>query len=310
MAGGNDQEPKTITELINTFTSFLLVSIHTILYHRRLYPRTTFLTTRAYSYPVAQSRHPSVCQWITDAVDAVSTQLLRPKDDIFSPTGKGEVGGWVERVVLVIFSEDAEVIERYVFDVSGLPRVPAKEIDTTFVREQSQPTASATKAKGQFVEPDKVHMDLSTQFRATLAQMNNLSKRLTPLPRNCTFSLAIEMADDADPPVGHPQEQDWIAAEPSLQRTAGDKPGVERGGGRLFSSANGMEGALEGGWNDDSSGAASTQRGKDLIGSKTLPVRKVDAGEMVFEMWVEEGKAKKEAVERAKARPSSSAETE
>lgn len=292
MASNNDREPKTITELIHTFTSFLLVSIHTILYHRRLYPRATFLTTRAYHYPVAQSRHPSVCQWITDAVDAVSVQLLRPKDDIFSPTGKGEVGGWVERVVLVIFSDEAEVMERYVWDVRGLPRIPAKEVDTPIVREQ-QGTGTGTGtegAKSNFVDPDKVHMDLSTQFRATLAQMDRLGKSLTPLPQGCTFSLAIEMADDADPPVGHPQEQDWIAAEPSLQRTAA---------GRTM-----MEGAFEGGW-DDSSSASSGQRGRDLVGAKTVPVRKVDAGDMVFEMWVEEGKAKKAAIARAKKDQSS-----
>ncbi|MBE7181594.1 MAG: hypothetical protein INR71_10375, partial [Terriglobus roseus] len=105
----------TIAELTHKLTSFILVCIHTILYHRRLYPPATFLTTRAYDHPVAQSRHPAVCRWVRDAIAALDAQLLRPKD------GAAAAGGWVERAVLVVFSDAAEVMERYVFDLAGLP---------------------------------------------------------------------------------------------------------------------------------------------------------------------------------------------
>jgi mitotic spindle assembly checkpoint protein MAD2B len=36
------------------------------------------------------------------------------------------------------------------------------------------------------------------------------------------------------------------------------------------------------------------KRGEDLGGTQTTPIRAVDAGEMVFEMWIEEGRAKAE----------------
>ncbi|KAK4134560.1 DNA-binding protein [Trichocladium antarcticum] len=61
--------------LLTSFNSFLTVAIHNILYYRNIYPRTTFLSTRAYNLPVHQNRHPKVCAWIRDAVDAVAVQL-------------------------------------------------------------------------------------------------------------------------------------------------------------------------------------------------------------------------------------------
>ena len=59
------------------FTDFLTVAIHTILYERDIYPRTSFLSARKYNFPVKQSRHPSVCKWIQDAVAAVEVEMLK-----------------------------------------------------------------------------------------------------------------------------------------------------------------------------------------------------------------------------------------
>ncbi|SPQ25448.1 83b0174a-a88f-4346-b3a6-a05e0c190c65 [Thermothielavioides terrestris] len=61
--------------LLTSFNSFLTVAIHNILYYRDIYPRSTFLSTKAYNLPVHQNRHPKVCAWIRDAVDAVAAQL-------------------------------------------------------------------------------------------------------------------------------------------------------------------------------------------------------------------------------------------
>src|SRR5205823_4376726 len=114
-------QPKTILNnyqsLITTFTDFLVVAIHTILYERGLYPQETFLLTRAYNFPVRQNRHPLVCKWITDAVTAIHAQLLK---------------GTVRRVVFVIYSDQQEVLERFLFDVSGFPSVPENERLTEF----------------------------------------------------------------------------------------------------------------------------------------------------------------------------------
>ena len=73
----NGPQLKTFASLVTTFTSFLTVAIHTILYERGIYPASTFLSARKYNYPVRQNRHPKVCRWINDAVAAVEAELLK-----------------------------------------------------------------------------------------------------------------------------------------------------------------------------------------------------------------------------------------
>lgn len=63
--------------VVSTLSDFLTVAVHTILYERDIYPRTSFLSARKYNYPVRQNRHPKVCKWITDAVAAVEKELLK-----------------------------------------------------------------------------------------------------------------------------------------------------------------------------------------------------------------------------------------
>ena len=63
--------------LVLSFTEFFTVAIHTILYERNIYPRTSFLNARKYNYPVRQSRHPQVCKWIQDAIAAVQNEMLK-----------------------------------------------------------------------------------------------------------------------------------------------------------------------------------------------------------------------------------------
>ena len=77
------------------------------------------------------------------------------------------------------------------------------------------------------------------------------------LPENCTYTMAVELRDEADPPIGHPQP--WVPSEPGLQ--TGEKGGRET-------------------------------IGKDLGGVRSMPVRLVEAGDFVLEAWVEEGAAK------------------
>ena len=67
----------TYQAVVSAFSEFLIVAIHTILYERDIYPRTSFLSAKKYNYPVKQSRHPKVCQWIQDAVAAVEVEMLK-----------------------------------------------------------------------------------------------------------------------------------------------------------------------------------------------------------------------------------------
>ncbi len=68
------------------------------------------------------------------------------------------------------------------------------------------------------------------------------------------------------PAAQHPQP--WVPSEPNLQPASKRRPA----------------------------------RGRDIGGAGTTPVRSVEAGPLFFECWVEEGKAKQEALQ-AKPRP-------
>lgn len=217
--------------LISAFCDFLTVAIHTILFERHIYPPDSFLSVRKYNYAVRQSRHPKVCQWVTDAISAIETELLN---------------GTVARVVIPIFSPSQHPLERFVFDLTKFPSVPKEDINTPF--EQNMST-----------------VDVDEQFRAAMAKLRVCSSSLKPVPDGCTFTVAIELKDAADPPIGHPQP--WIPTQPSLQREV-----VVNHDGERY----------------------QRRRGEDLGGVQTTPVRAVDTGEMVFEMWIEEGRAKAE----------------
>lgn len=82
MAAYNAEAPilNTYQVVVSAFTDFLTVAIHTILYERDIYPRSSFLAARKFNCPVRQSRHPKVCQWIQDAVSAVEVEMLKVSD--------------------------------------------------------------------------------------------------------------------------------------------------------------------------------------------------------------------------------------
>lgn len=162
--------------LLTAFTDFLIVAIHTILFERGLYPPETFLLTRAYNFPVRQNRHPLVCKWILDAVSAVQEQMLK---------------GAVRRVVFVIYSDQQEVLERFLFDVERFPAVPEKEAYTEFESE------TGTDAE---VKVSKV--DVEEQLRATVRKLAYCGGKLGELPDGCTYTIAVELKDKANPPIG------------------------------------------------------------------------------------------------------------
>jgi mitotic spindle assembly checkpoint protein MAD2B len=218
-----EQEP-TFRTLVAAFAEFLTVAVHTILYERSIYPRTSFLTARRYNHPVRQSRHPKVCDWINDAITAVEAELLK---------------GVVDSVAVVIFSKDNKAMERFIFDASRFPAVPAEDLDTPLER---------TNEDGE--EMDVLpHIDMEEQFRATMSKLTNCQSALKPLPLGCTFTVAIELKPEGDAPVSHPQP--WVPAQPDKQKDGGA-----------------------------------------ALNFATIPVRKVEAGDMIFDTWIEEGQDK------------------
>ncbi|KAF4981327.1 hypothetical protein FZEAL_2860 [Fusarium zealandicum] len=209
--------------LLSSFTTFLTLTIHTLLYHRALYPATTFLTARALNLPVHQSRHPGLCAWINDAVSAVAAQLRR---------------GLVRRVALVVHAAKSfDVLERWVFDTDAFPVWGDDEVDAGDDDEGLNWT------------------DVNEALRGALRRFAHKAEMMPALPEGSTFTLAVELRDEAPAPIGHPQH--WIPSQPNLQ------PPTD----------------------------TSLNQGSSLGGQNTTPIRSVQAGPLFFECWIEESDA-------------------
>ncbi|KAI1079148.1 DNA-binding protein [Whalleya microplaca] len=253
--------PSQASHLLTSFTQFLTVCIHNILYYRAIYPAPTFLTSRAYNLPVHQSRHPKVCAWVRDAVDAVQAQLA---------------AGAVERLAVVLYDAQARVLERWMFDVAGFPAWngffrEAKGPRRREEDEEDQGQAGGGSGGGGRSDGgagsgtasgnanDKVNWtNVDEQLRAAVRRLAFAGEKMAPLPDGCTFTIAVELRGEGEAPIGHPQP--WIPTQPSLQTNSKD--------GR--------------------------PPGEDVGGARTTPLRAVEAGPLFFECWVEEGKAKEE----------------
>lgn len=252
--------PNTHSDLTLSLTSFLTVTIHQILFLRSVYPQATFLPVRAYNYPVQQSRHPKVCAWISDAATAIQTELMRSTTAAVS--------------VVIYSARTKQPLEKYTIDMSKMPRVAISDSHTPLERSGNAPGDPNQSATASNVST----VDLEAQFRAVLARLAPACARLTPLPPNgeCSFTVCIDLRDGAEAPAGVSKEnQAWIAAEP--KRDENDS-----------SNENGKEGS------DSSNKSEKTSRRR----AKTVPVRRVDAGEMKLEVWVEEAIGKFDELDR------------
>ncbi|KHN93779.1 REV7-like protein [Metarhizium album ARSEF 1941] len=221
--------PSQASALLGCFTNFLTVALHSILYHRKLYPEATFLTARAYNLPVHQSRHPGVCAWIRDAVAAVGAQV--------------RVGS-ARQVSLVIHAPASfDVVERWIFDLQSFPATWGDK-DTS----SGPPLDPAT------ADEAVNWTDVNEALRGALSRIAHVGQSRPRLPDGCTFTIGIELRDQALPPIQHPQL--WIPAQPHLQTASESRP----------------------------------ELGRALGGTATAPIRSVRAGPLFFECWVEQGK--------------------
>ncbi|KAK7403982.1 hypothetical protein QQX98_010263 [Neonectria punicea] len=221
--------------LLSSFTTFLTLALHSLLFHRGLYPPATFLTARALNLPVRQSRHPGLCAWINDAVAAVALQLQK---------------GVVRRIAVVMHAPKSfDVLERWVFDVKAFPAWGDLTGD-----------GDAAKEDTGAVDEDETEglvnwTDVNEALRGALRRIAYAGETMPLLPEGSTFTLAVELRDEAPAPIGHPQH--WIPSQPNLQ------PPTE----------------------------SSPNQGSSLGGTNTTPVRSVQAGPLFFECWIEQGPA-------------------
>lgn len=202
-------------QLLTSFTHFLTVSIHNILYHRSLYPQATFLSTQAYNLAVRQSRHPAVCAWVRDAVDAVKAQLVK---------------GTVSRIAIVIHDRDTHVRERWMLGVGSFPAWPGfdesqstrgdgdgdgddvaagkgKEKEGWRRRQQQEDGEAEGDAGPDHAEEQRGETvvnwsDVDEGLRAALWKMALASEKMTPLPDGCSFTIALELREASEAPIG------------------------------------------------------------------------------------------------------------
>ena len=255
----------TQSALIQTLCSFLTVSTHHILFLRSIYPRTSFVSTRAYNFPARQNRHPGVCAWVNDAVEAIRDQLEK---------------NTVEKVALCIFEVDKNMtLEKWMFDLTMFPAVGKADHDTPFDKEPTESDEVSDSGPG-----DQINVaDLEAHFRGILTRLDSICSRLQPLPRNkeCSFTLAIEVRDHADRPVGRleREERKWIPAEPGS-----------------FHGPDAYKDVTE-------AETKSQRRSSRTKGNRLLPVRRLEAGKLRIEVTVEELEEKLLIQERESAVP-------
>ncbi|KAF2631971.1 DNA-binding protein [Macroventuria anomochaeta] len=283
----------TYTDTLNAFTNFLTAYIHTLLYLRTLYPRTSFVHSRFHNASAYQSRHPLVCDWIRDAIDAVRNELFE---------------GTVSRIGIVIFSHgngsmngsgvagsgtgNVQIMERFMIDVSAFPVVDKDDRNAEDEREygdveehqggEDDPDRSRSESNEPSAFDIGVDTNLAEQMRAALISLTTRCAQLSPLPEKCSFNISMELKDEADvdPPVAHPQA--WIPVQPSLQKTGrwNDK--------RAKVEDEGEDGSMP----ETKTPEDKRRKGEDLGGVRVTPIRTVETGTFRFETWVEEGRAK------------------
>lgn len=232
----------TQRSLLDTICSFLSVATHHILYLRRIYPPVSFTTVRAYNYPVRQSRHPEVCEWINDSIAAIRDQLTQ---------------NTIDKVQLCIYEcDDNETLERWTFDMPDLPPIIKRDHDVPFESLDDPELRRAMKVA-----------DLEASFRAVISRLDTVSGNMRPLPDGpgapeCSFTLTITIKDTAKAPVKRNGKFDrqWIVAEAdprdvlTASQAAELPPEAERG--------------------------------------STYPIRRLDAGDLHMELYVEESASK------------------
>lgn len=257
----------TYASLLNTLNSFLTVSIHTLLYERGLYPTESFISARAYNFAVRQSRHPEVCRWINDAVAAVEKEMSEGRVERISLVIY-DIGGEKDEDGKTVGRKDASVVERWVFDVGTLPVIghsdrlvelevfPAEGAAEADDEDERQSSVGSDEAQDEHTEAKlRIEMtDIEEQLRGTIRKLAHTAEKMPKLPAECTYTLAVELKEEAEPPIGHPQP--WIPSEPSIQKG---------------NSAKNVEGPEKDGFKN----------------SKATPIRAVEAGAFSLETWVE-----------------------
>lgn len=122
--------------------------------------------------------------------------------------------GRVDKISFVVYDvadrQQAVVQERWVFDVGAWPVVARTDRFVEFeepvagkgkgVEQPPLREGEGAKTAGEEV---KIHIvDIEEQLRATIRRLAYTAEKMPPLPEGCTYTVIVELRDDATPPIG------------------------------------------------------------------------------------------------------------
>lgn len=182
-------EPLTFDQAVAGVSEFIEVAIHTILHVRQVYPPDLFIRRKKYDTPVFQSRHPTLNEYISGAIKAVSDEMAQ---------------GTVEKVVMVIRNKEHVALERFIFSVENMVEVEP------FNRGTRIENAMTAKSLVQYFRSFLIKLSM---LECQLGQMN--------LGDDISFAILLELKDKAAPSVSHTTDPPpWVPAE-TQHTTAG-----------------------------------------------------------------------------------------
>jgi mitotic spindle assembly checkpoint protein MAD2B len=125
-----------------------------------------------------------------------------------------------KRVVVVIYSKEGKVMERYLFDVERFPFVEKGSAWVEFEDgngDVGEKGNEETEGSGDELKINIV--DIEEQLRATICKLDYEGSKKSPLPEGCRYTLAVELRDD---PLVMPPIRVAILSYPSPRSTRPD----------------------------------------------------------------------------------------
>ncbi|KAJ4342467.1 hypothetical protein N0V87_001086 [Didymella glomerata] len=314
----------TYIETLDAFTNFLTAYVHTLLYLRSLYPRTSFVHSRFHNTSAYQSRHPLVCDWIRDAIDAVRTELLDGKVSrigiVIFHYGNGSKSGSAEKG-----TGDIQIMERFMIDVSAFPVVDKDERNAV-MEWGSRPSSQASVRSASLELDDEISgeddgerwhdVDEAGPSGADTPSRRNRSREGSE-PSEPAFDIGVEtdlaeqmraalislttrcaqlkpLPDKCSFNIAM-ELKDEADVDPPIghpQAWIPVQPSLQKTGRKAFRHATVEDEGADGSTQESSETGDKRRRGGDLGGLRFTPIRTVEAGTFRFETWIEEGRAK------------------
>lgn len=171
----------------DVLAELLEISVHNILYTRKLYPEAAFRRTQKYNVPVQIAVHPQIVEYIDNCI-ATAHKLLQKNE--------------LRKLVVSVIGENHKPVEQFVFELS--------------VKMEGSAT-SPTNDKNLECE-DNFLLDVEAAARAISLRISTSDSVLKGNPKGCTFSIQLHTAESTAMQMSlskDPQDQafPWVEAD-------------------------------------------------------------------------------------------------